>query len=317
MADLKNLQVYIEELANEATRQASNLNLTKKDLSLIKVRIGRYLSKIDEKIKIFTSRKKELEHNKPRITSRVFQAAGDAKIDAKIIKEGLLLTESIRMIFTGQKITYSVVIPYYGEMFIRNFDLKDILDFSGMTVDRSTMDVKLKLNKARADLLNIQKGEKLVPDTSEIERLGSREKEVYQQLLQARNRYNANQGHVTEAFFKYREKHKNKMPKGKLKEETIEKMLRETKQNVTKGFQGGDYKDIQIKSYSASIANFSYIRSTLLKIYNALSLKDMNVLKQTLKENFTNSKASSMVDKAIAKEAQNKIDKTINEINKL
>lgn len=290
-----------------------SLDASQPFLIQLKVTVSTYLKKVNQVLKNFEKEKAAVVATDSETRDTWTAIRNTVGLTSEIFQEGVLLAEKIREIFTKQTIDYTVVVPYYGSVYIKKMKLEEFIRYSGLGVDWQTQQLKLKITKGKYALLGLQEaGERIVVEGENLEKLSPDEQYVFNQLMTARESFGANRGHVSEAFIAW--KRGGKKPKT-LTRKGIESRLQKVKENTTKGLQSGDVGLEQVKSFNASLESLKSIIDTLTNILAALESKSKKELEEVLIRSFTNSKAKGSLEKSIKTEAEKNIKQMLNTLS--
>ena len=247
----------------------------------------------------------------------------------KIIVETELFLDEVRKFFTGQELTYSVGLSYYGKLYEYNLTLLDMLKNAVVNIDFHTQGLKLRIAKSKSELIaaygQLQKEEKSGTINEQYQQKKTNEL-LYQKLRayweengKKLNGTTVNEGVLYETYRYYIENNINDFDMNNPSDLQFYEQAIIRSMNSTSGRQGGDIGQAQVKFVNASFATISNIRNTLKELSRLL----MNFMKsgsqkefsEGLKRLFTkNDKDIEEIEQNFQQEAKKHIDKVIQTI---
>ncbi len=306
--DINNIQTTI---ANQLSAQSSMM--TKQQSLLIRDQINQYLRLLDllymdinKQVLQAKKLSKSIQASEEYMNYQVFKNLeyNQNNINA-LLTAGYVLIDQIRTFFTGQQITYTVGVEYYGILYEFPMTMDQILSYSKATYNtRSVINnaFKLRLSARKRDLVELAKKHEQTLITS-IKDSSS----IYSAIRQYTGTKQINQGNVYEAYRVYISRYKTFRPK------QFDKILSEVQSNTISFVQGGDIGDEQVKFFgrsAPSLAATQTIRQTLQIakfLFHQLGTSggDKQQIKNIIMSKFT--KAQEL-DKTTKKEIQKHLD---------
>lgn len=235
---------------------------------------------------------------------------------ATILKEGQILLYQIRQYYTGQEITYNILLTGGRKIGWREATkVKEETVLKAATVDLRHPELLLKqrTNAMRLILRNSQIKQALINEEQrDLEELEAIKNPLLTGLMerqkQWRSGYGDNFGHLYEVYFALRNV-KNFNPQTTLKTDLtkrlIQKMFEKSHNNVP-AWKGGDYGATQLKAVArsaAQVVTMTSVDSMLQLLLTAFSFENEKDIYNNLKQAFTKEKG----------ELDNNLDKDAND----
>lgn len=246
-----------------------------------------------------------------------------------ILTEAELFIDRVRAHFTGQEITFTVGISYYGKLYEYNLKLLDMLKTAVVGIDSKSQGLKLRIAKSKSALISAYGDINTQTRQASIEepyKQTATNDELYNSLhnyyLANKKRINGtyvNEGELYETYRYYIEKGKHSFdPHKKTDLNFLHKAVSRSMNSIS-GRKGGDINTSQVKFFNASFATLSNIKSTLKELIRLMKdfIQSGNKenFKKGLTEVFTKDKKQiEDIDRETQKEAKKHIDEVIKTI---
>lgn len=246
-----------------------------------------------------------------------------------ILAEAELFIDRVRAYFTGQEITFTVGINYYGKLYEYNLTLLDMLKTAVVSIDTKSQGLKLRIAQSKSSLISAYGDINTQTRQASIEepyKQAATDNELYNSL---HNYYLANKKHINgkyvnegelyETYRYYIEKGKHSFdPSKKADMNFLHKAINRSMNSIS-GRQGGDINTAQVKFFNASFATLTNIKKTLKELIQLMTdfIKSGNRenFKKGLTEVFTkNKKQIEDIDRETQREAKKHIDEVIKTI---
>lgn len=324
ISNTENLDITneIKEIENEIVKRLSleTNQFTKESSLIIRNQINSYLRLLDKlysdiNLQVIKAKKisKSIGANEEYMNYQIFKSLSyNQSAVNTLLTSGYSLIDQIRTFFTGEKITYTVGVEYYGTLYEFPMTMDQILSYSKATYNtRAKVEnaFKLRLSARKKDLVDLAQRheQKLMSSMKDVS-------SVYSAVRKYTGVKKLNQGNIYEAYRVYTQRYGFKVPPS-FRTKQFDKILTEVQSNTASFVQGGDIGEEQIKFFgrsAPSLASTQTIRETLQIakfLFHQLGTQgsDINQVKNTIINTFTKGQE---LDKATKKEIQ----KHLNEI---